>query len=235
MGNLIFNGEFGQLGPNRDGLQLHREGDGSSSGLRGVSNSDKCQSMMICGAPETRAIGIFHLGSQRNTMRAYAGSLRPAASGTKSYKNCPDPPGRPSFLAQAEKILLRIALFRPGQTSGQYLTRVAKASIPTRRPTGGLTPVVRTVAKGLAKPQGISFRFHNYIIAPDFLNVIRAVKFNNEFGLDAFVPFLLVLRAPSEALMMRRSSDTDMLSQFTPQERKVLAGIRIFQGEPLFW
>ena len=102
-----------------------------------------------------------------------------------------------------------------------------------RQPTDWLTPDVRPVQKGLAKAQNQSFRFRNYMMATDLLKLIRAAKLNNEFGLSAFMSFLLVLRVPSETLMMRLAAESDCLTQSTPQEHKVLVGIRIFKGEPL--
>ena len=71
------------------------------------------------------------------------------------------------------------------------------------------------------------------MMASDLLILIRDVKLDNEFGLAAFMLSLLVLRAPSETLAMRLVADSDFLAEFAPQERKYLAGIRIFKGEPL--
>ena len=108
------------------------------------------------------------------------------------------------------------------------MARVAKASILTRQPTGWLSLDVRAVSKGLDNAQDLSFRCQNFMMAPDFLNLIRTVELNNECGLAAFMSFLLALRVPSETLTMRSASDTDMQSQITPKEHMVLAGIRMF-------
>ena len=51
-----------------------------------LSNSDKSHQLQTCGSGITRILEFLHLGAQRNTLRAFAGSRRPAASGMQCYK-----------------------------------------------------------------------------------------------------------------------------------------------------
>ena len=53
----------------------------------------------------SRILAILIMGAQRNTMRAFSGSLRPAASGVRNYKNFFDFIGRPPFPAQTDTVL----------------------------------------------------------------------------------------------------------------------------------
>ena len=127
---------------------------------------------------------------------------------------------------RTDAILLRSALFRPGRTYSQYIAHVMKAAILPRQPTDWLTPDVRSVARGLQNAHGLSFKFQNYLMADDLLRPLQVENLNTEFGQAAFLSFLFLLRVPSETLWMRKAGEFARLTEFSPQERKVLIGVR---------
>lgn len=103
-----------------------------------------------------------------------------------------------------------------GKTPVKYLARAMRESILTRHPTGWLTPYALSVSKWIAAAQDRPSGFQNYMIAPDLHIRVRAAKLNNEFGLAS----LMALRSPPGTLLMRRASDTDMISQLTPRNAR---------------
>ena len=113
---------------------------------------------------------LFSLGARRNTIRAFAGSLRPAASGMQSRLNCCIFAGKPGFPAQPDTVRLWSFLFRPGRAFRLYLSHLMKATtILLHQPTDWMSPDIRSVARGLANAQDVSFRFQNYMFAVDLL------------------------------------------------------------------
>lgn len=60
----------------------------------------------------------------------------------------------------------------------------------------------------------------------DLLSSIKEAKLNNEFGPACLLSVLLLLRAPSETLLMRKAGKTDLLTKFTPVDHKIMVGIR---------
>ena len=174
-----------------------------------------------------------NLGALRDTVRAFAGSLRPAASGMLSYLNFRQFNGRAPFPVQTDSVLLRSALFKHGRAFAQYLSHVMKASILKRGPTDLLRPAIRSVARGLASAQDLSFKFRNYVFAADLLRLLKFVKLSSGMGQAAFLAFLLFLWVPSEALWMRIAPGSENLTEFTPKPFKVLAGIRVIKGSPM--
>ena len=203
-------------------------------GFDNLSTAAKYSALSNSGADSSRILKFLSLAAQRNTIRAFAGSLRPAASGMQNYKNFCEYIGRPALPVQSDTVLLWSGLFRPGRTYSQYLAHVMKASILLRHPTDWITPDVRSVAKGLANAQDLSFKFQNYMFAADLLRLITSVKLDNEFGLACFMSFLLLLRVPSETLLMRKADNSDFSTEFPPQDQKILVGVRMVAGRPLF-
>ena len=125
-------------------------------------------------------------------------------------------------------------IFRPARTFKQYLAHLAKACILIHQPTDWVTPAIRSVARGLAAAQDSSFQFQNYIFAEDLLKLIKSAKLDNDFGFVCFFAFLPLLRIQSDALLMRMADDSDAITEFRPRKHKVLVGIRIVKGAPLF-
>ena len=140
----------------------------------------------------------------------------------------------PPFPAQADTILRRIGLFRPTRTFAQYLSHVVKACILLHQPTDWMSPAIKSVARGLASAQDLSFQFQNYVFADDLLKLAKSVKLDNDFGLVCFFSSLLLLRVPSEALLMRRSDDSDKITEPPPRKHKILVAVRAVKGAPLF-
>ena len=172
--------------------------------------------------------------AQRNAVRAFAGSIRPAASGMQSYLNFCGFHRRPTSPAQADTILKRSGLFRPTRTFAQYLAHVMKACILLHQPTGWMSPAIKSAARGLAAAQDLAFQFQNYISADDLLKLIKSAKMENDFGLVCFFSFLLLLRVPSDSLLMRRADDSGKITEFSPQKHKILVGVLTVKGTPLF-
>ena len=198
-----------------------------------ISAANKCDLLHRSGALPMVILRLLNLGAQRNTLRAFAGSLRPASSGIQSYRNFCDFVKRPRFPVNSETILLRSALFRPGETFCLYLAHVVKAAILLGQSTDWPTPNVRSVAKGLRQAAVRSVAFGNFTMASGLLALIKIVNLSTAFGLAAFLSFLLLLQEPSETLLTRRAPDTDRITEFPPHYFKILAGIRTFDGSPL--
>ena len=135
------------------------------------------------------------------------------------------------FPVMTDTILLWSALFNPGRSFAQYIAHVMKACILLHQPTDWLDPAVRSVSRGLKNAQDLSFKFQNYLMAADLLRLLQVSNLNTEFGQAAFFSFLFILRVPSETLWMRKASPSDRLTEFYPQDHKVLVGIRIIDGQ----
>ena len=169
-------------------------------------------------------------GAKRNTLRAFAGSLRPAASGMQGFYNFCQFPGRPPFPVDTDTVLLRSTMFRPGRTFGQYIAHVMKASILLRQPTDWLTPDVRSASRGLKNAQDLSFRFHNFILAGDLIRLLRTCKLTSPCEQAAFLSFLFLFRVPSEALMLIRAEPSGRIAEFSPKRVKALVDVRTING-----
>ena len=206
---------------------------GLSADFEGLSNTAKCARLKDTKADQLTILRLLDLSAQRNTLRAFAGSLRPAASGMQSYLNFCTFMDRPCFPVDSDTIVLWSALFRPTGTFGLYLTHVMKACILLRQPTDWLSPNIRSAAKGLRQAAEVSFAFENFMLASDLLNLLKVVKLASPFGLAAFLSFLLLLRVPSETLLMRLAGPTDRITEFVPQNFEILAGLRSFKGTEL--
>ena len=151
----------------------------------------------------------------------------------QSYLNFGHLAQREPFQISSDSIALWSGLFRPGRTCGLYLSQLMKASILLHQPTNWATPDIRAVARGLKNAHDLPFRFQNFMFADSLLELIRHVKLNNEFGLAAFLSFLLLLRVPSETLLIRIADEGDRITEFPPHEHKIVAGIRRIKGEPM--
>ena len=101
----------------------------------GLSNANKCDLLQRPGADKLTAIQLLNLDAQRNTIRAFAGSLRPAASGMQRYQNFRTSLNRPCFPVDSDTILLWGPLFRPNGVFGLYLSHVMKAAVLLAQPT----------------------------------------------------------------------------------------------------
>ena len=110
--------------------------------------------------------------------------------------------GRIPFPVMTDAILFRSSLFRAGRTFPQYISHVAMAA---------LTPDVRSVARGLRGAHHFPFKFQNYLAADDLIRLMKVSNLSSEFGQSAFCffCFLFLLRAPSDALWMRRADFPD--------------------------
>ena len=205
---------------------------GLPKNFESFSQAKKCDFLGGADLLQGQIDEYLSLAAQRNTARAFAGSLRPAASGMQSYLNFCHFHGRPPFPVQTDSVLKWSGLFRPTRTFKQYLAHLMKACILLHQPTDWVTPAIRSVARGLAAAQDFSFQFQNYIFAEDLLKLIKTVKLDNEFGWVCFFAFLLLLRIPSEALLMRMADDSDDITEFRPQKTQDFGGRPDYKGCP---
>ena len=91
---------------------------------------------------------------------------------------------------------------------------------------------MKSAANGIRQAADISFAFENFTLAPDLLALFKVAKLASPFGLAVFL-FSLLLRAPSDTILMRLASDTDRLTEFVPHDFKILAGLCSFEGTEL--
>ena len=82
-------------------------------------------------------------------------------------------------------------MFKPGRTFSLYVSHLVKAAILMHDGTDWMCPAIRSVARGLANAQNLSFRFQNYMFALDLLRLLRFVKLSTDLGIAAFMSFLL--------------------------------------------
>ena len=115
---------------------------------------------------------FISIGANRNTLRAFAGSLRPAASCMQSFKNFCEFFGRQPFPIQTDTVILRINMFKPCRALAQYMAHLMKAAVLLKRPPDWMCPEIKSVARGLANAQDLSFRFENFLFADDLLRLI---------------------------------------------------------------
>ena len=140
----------------------------------------------MANARQGQFLGLFRLGAQRNTLRAIAGSPRPAASGVQSYLGLHLFADRAVSPAPAETARLRSCLRRPDRTFGLYLAQLMKASILLCHSTDWMSPEIRSTARGLANSQDVNFRHRNYLSASDFTRLIRRVEFSDPMEMESF-------------------------------------------------
>ena len=127
-------------------------------------------------------------------------------------------------------VILRGSIFRPGRTYRNYTGHLEKACFLTGHSLDRLTPAVSEISCGLRRAQNNSPRFPNFLYTADLYRVINNLGRLDPFAQLAFPPFLFSLRAPSEALPMRRACDHERLADFVPQNDKVLIGVRPCSG-----
>ena len=109
-------------------------------GYGDLSTAEKYSILSRSVEAASRISQLPNLPAHLNNLRAFAGSLRPAASGVRNYKNFCDFIGRPAFPVQTDTVLLRGGLFRLWRTFSQYITHVANASILLRHPADWMAP-----------------------------------------------------------------------------------------------
>ena len=151
----------------------------------------------------------------------------------QSYLNFRRLADRPPFPVHQDVVRLWSFLFRPGRTFAQYLIHLMKACILIHQPTDWMSPDIRSVARGLANAQDLPFRLQNYLFAGELSRLIWFTKLSTELGQASFLSFLCLLRAPSETLFIRMAKDSDLLTDFSPHDFKVLAGARLVGNSEL--
>ena len=166
-----------------------------------LPQAGRLAALQAADMPDFEVIRFCNRDFYRNTIRAIAGSMRSAASGMQSYLNFCQFAGRMTFAIQVDTVLLRSAMFKPGRTFAQYISHIMKAAILMRESTDWMWPAIRSVARGLANAQNLSFKFQNYVFASDLLRLLKFAKLSTELGKEAFLSFALLLRVPSETLL----------------------------------
>ena len=121
------------------------------------------------------------MGANRNTLRAFTGSLRQAALGRQSYLDVCIFADKPAFPAHSDTVRIWSCLFPPGRTFAQYLSHMMKAAILSHQPSDWMSPDIRSVARGPADAQDLSFRFRNFMSAEHLLRLIKHFKMTSGF------------------------------------------------------
>ena len=126
------------------------------------------------------------LGAKRNTLRAFALSLRPAAPGMQSFKNFIEVIGRRPCPVVTDTVLMWSNMFMPDRTFAQYVAHLTRAAILLKPPTAWMCPDIKAVVHGLANTQDLSSKFNNFLFLVDLLRLIRTARLTSEFGCEAF-------------------------------------------------
>ena len=82
------------------------------------------------------------------------------------------------------------------------------------------------VSRGLRAADKGRFRFPNFIRSELVIRVINFEPMNSRFAQLAFFAYLFALRVPSEALILRRAFEDDILELEAPQLEKELIAAR---------
>ena len=157
-----------------------------------------------------------------NVLRGVQGCLRSVASGITSYvRFCS---AVQAIISPVTKTLLRrwIATFRCTPTFGLYLNHVKKASILLEQDTSWHD----AIAKGMANAQDRSFAFPNYVFPHDLIKLIEWETWHSPLAQVDFLSYLFSLRAPSDALQLRKAASPGKLLKFTQQREKFPIGIK---------
>ena len=144
--------------------------------------------LRIPGADPLEIANFPILGAKRNTIRAFARALRPAAPGMQSFKNFREFTGRTPFPVRTDTSLLWSNMFKPGRTLAMYAVRLTKAAILLKQPTDWMLPDIKSAIRGLDIAQDLSFRFGDFLFADYLLRMIRSAKITSDFGRAAFSP-----------------------------------------------
>ena len=176
---------------------------------------------------------FLRASKQVNTLRSVQGSLRPVASGIRSYVHFCSLVNRQPFPPSENTVQLWSTIFNPGGTFRNYIQHLAKACFLMDMDTFWLTPAVRNLAKGLESSLDTSFRFPNFIFSKDLLKILDHETIDSQFGQLCYLSYLFSLRVPSETLQIRRAYHDDPLTQFVHQEDRALMGIRKYENNEL--
>ena len=93
--------------------------------------------------------------------------------------------------------------------------------MPLRR----YTPAAIGIAMGLMASLGTSFRPPNFLYNDDVFLIINELVWEDEFVHLYVIAFLLALRIPSGALLMKRAFSDGGISGFVAQPDKVIIGV----------
>ena len=117
-----------------------------------LGGAAKCDALNRADIRPPRRTGLRNLADRKNVLRAFAGSIRPAASGMKSYLGARRVPRREPLPLSTDSTDLLRGLSLPGKTGGVYFLRLMKDSIPPHRPTNPARPDSISAAMGLKIP-----------------------------------------------------------------------------------
>ena len=150
-----------------------------------------------------------------------------------TYGNFREFINRPELPAEADAIILRVGLLRPGGTLGMYLPHVANASIVLRKPTNWVAYNARSVSNGIRNESAKSPPLRNFTTVSDFLALLKYATPPTDFALAALLAFRLMLRVPTGTLQMRRADGAGRSTEYFRREFKILLWIRLVGGSEL--
>ena len=165
-----------------------------------------------------------------NILMTVGSPLRSVSSGINSYAIFRALLRKPVFPATEDNALMWGSTFKPGRTYRNYLAHLRKACLLIDSSLEWHTPRVRKVARGLKQGRRIAFQFPNFLYTQDLFTIINKLGWGSRFAQLSFISFLFPLRIPSEALFLRRAFSGDRINEFSPQNDKVLVGVREFKG-----
>ena len=122
-------------------------------------------------------------------------------------------------------------VFRPGKTYGLYVSHLAKACQILDIPLDWYDESAHAVARGLTNIRDVSATFDNFIFKEIFRALLAHEGLDSEEGKLFYVSFVFLLRVQSEAIPMRRASNSDRILDKSPVEFKSVIGIRDIGGE----
>ena len=165
--------------------------------------------------------------SQRNLLKQIRGSLPSVVSALNCYLQFCLLQREDPFPITERRIIDWSAFFSDNGTFYNYTLHLQKVCFSLGLSSAWLTPAVRHIAKGLKKCQDKSFKFPNFIRSRLLIRLIKSESIEAEFAQACLLSFLFSFRVPSETLELRRAFRNDRLTEFSPQKKKALMGIRL--------
>ena len=170
--------------------------------------------------------------TQRNLLKQIRGSLPSVVSALNCYLHFCQLVSEDPFPVTERRVLEWSSVFNDTGTYHNYTQHLQKVCYFLGLSTAWNTSAVKHIAKGLKKCQDLSFRFPNYVRSKLLIRLIQAESIRSEFVQACVLSFVFSFRVPSETLQLRRSYCDDRLTEFSPQCRKALIGVRLVKGHP---
>ena len=90
--------------------------------------------------------------------------------------------------------------------------------------------MIRLIANGLRNAHAESFAFANFIMTSDVMRIILDQGWGSNMGMISYLPYILSIRAPSDAIQLTTASPNEKLLKFSPHGPKALIGPRTYRN-----